>query len=154
MDYTGMCHSTGYGFCLSESFWNRVYKSAFLVWYRVYFLPFRLWITVGVTILRPESHYKRTLLLFPLGSRCTFTQTRRFRLEVTSSHVFNLEQGIYFHNFVATLRLFSLEQGQVLRHSAAHPHTKLRGVPSPPSPLPPPPPPRAFRLSFECRVFE
>ena len=33
------------------------------------------------------------------------------------------------------LCLFSLEQGQVPRHSAAHPHPKLRGVP----PSPPPP---------------
>ena len=52
---------------------------------------------------------------------------------------FSLEQGIYFHDFVwnrvAKLRLFSLEQGQVLRHSAANPHPKLRGVP-PPGPIP------------------
>ena len=90
-----------------------------------------------------ESWYKRTLLLFPLGSRCTFIQTRRFRLEGQPRLTyFSLEQGIYFHDFVwnrvAKLRLFSLEQGQVLRHSAAHPHAKLKGV------SPPPPPPRSL----------
>ena len=114
--------------------WNRVYKSEFLVWNRVYFLPFPLWNTVGATILLTEARYKRTLSLFPLGSRCTFTQTRRFRLEGQLRLTFSsLEQGIYFHDFVwnnvAKLRLFGLEQGQVLRHSAAHPHPKLRGVP-------------------------
>ena len=107
------------------------------VWNRVYFLPFRLWNTVGMTILLPESRYERMLLLFPLGSRFTFTQTRRFRLEgQLRLTFFSLEQGIYFHDFVwnrlAKLRLFSLEQGQVLRHSAAHPYPKLRGVPPPP----------------------
>ena len=77
--------------------WNSVYKSAFLVWNRVYFLPFRLWNMVGVTILLPESRYKRTLLLFPLGSRCTFTQTLRFRLEgQLRLTFFSLEQGIFF----------------------------------------------------------
>ena len=34
---------------------------------------------------------------------------------------FSLEQGIYFHDFVTKLRLFSLEQGQVPRHSVALP---------------------------------
>ena len=110
------------------------------VWNRVYFLPFRLWNTVGVTILLPESRHKQTLLLFQLGSRCMFTQTRRFRLDGQFRLTFfSLEQGIYFHNFVwnrvANLRLFSLEQGQVLRllrHAAAHPHPKLRGEPPPP----------------------
>ena len=28
------------------------------VWNRVYFMPFRLWSTVGVTMLLPESRYK------------------------------------------------------------------------------------------------
>ena len=88
------------------------------VWNSVYFLPFRLWNTVGMTILLPESRYERALLLFPLGSRCTFTQTRRFRLDgKLRLTFFILEQGIYFHNFVwnrvENLRLFSLEQGQV-----------------------------------------
>ena len=88
------------------------------VWNSVYFLPCRLWNTVGMTILLPESRYERALLLFPLGSRCTFTQTRRFRLDgKLRLTFFILEQGIYFHNFVwnrvENLRLFSLEQGQV-----------------------------------------
>ena len=109
-------------------------KISVSVWNRVYFFPFRLWKTIGATILLPESRCKRTLLLFPLGSRCTFTQTRRFRLEGQFRLTFfSQEQGIYFQDFVwnrvAKLRLFSLEQGQVLGHSAAHPHPKLKGVP-------------------------
>ena len=117
--------SLGQGLQISVSVWNRVY-----------FLEFRLWNTFGVTILLPESRYKRTLLLFPLGYRCMFTQTRRFRLEgQTRLTIFSLEQGTYFHDFVwnrvAKSRLFSLEQGQVLRHSATHIHPKLRGVPPP-----------------------
>ena len=105
-------------------------KISVSVWNRVYFSPFRLWNTVGTTILLPKSRWKRTLLLFLLGSRCTFTQTRRFWLEgQVRLTFFSLEQGIYFQDFVwdrvAKLRLFSLEQGQVLGHSAAHPHPKF-----------------------------
>ena len=66
------------------------------VWNRVYFLPFHPWSTVGVTFLRPESRCKRTLLLFPLGSRCMCTQTRCFRFEGQPRLTFfSLEQGIF-----------------------------------------------------------
>ena len=96
-------------------FWHREYKSAFLSRAGYTFCPFRLQNTVGVS------------LRFSF-----FTQTRHFRK--TASH--STELGIYFHHFVwkkvAQLYLFSLEQGQVPRHSATHPHTKLRGVPPPP----------------------
>ena len=134
------CSSTGYGFCLSESGTGST-KISVSVWNRVYFLPFRLWNTVRMTILLPESRYKRTLLLFPLGSRCTFTQTRHFRLEgELRITFFSLETGIYFHHFVwnrvGKLRLFSLEQGQVIRHSAAHPILNWGEYPPPPPPLP------------------
>ena len=130
VDHSGMCRSTGVltlsleqGLQISVSVWNRIY-----------FLPFGLWNTVGVTFLLPESWYKPTLLLLPLESRCTFTQTHCFWLESQLRLTFfSLEQGIYFHDFVwnrvAKLRLFCLEQGQVPRHSAAHPHPKLRGGP-------------------------
>ena len=108
MDHTGMCCSTGYGFCLS--------------------LPFAI-PTLGVTILLPESRCKWKLLLFPLGSCCLFTQTHHFRFESRPRLTFFcLGQGIYFHDFVwnrvAKLCLFSLKQGQIPRHSAAHPHPK------------------------------
>ena len=50
----------------------------------------------------------------------------------TTSHIFQSGTEINFHDFVwnrvAKLCLFSLEQGQVPRHSAAHPHRKLKGV--------------------------
>ena len=120
-----MCRSTGYGFCLSESGTGSTNQRFCLEQGILFAIP--LWNTVGVTILLPESRYRRTLLLFPRGYRCTFTQTRRFRLEGQPRLTFfSLEQGIYFHDFVwnrvAKLRRFSLEQGQVLRQSAAHPH--------------------------------
>ena len=75
------------------------------VWNRVYSFPFRLWNTVGVTLLLPESHCKRTLLLFLLRSCCMFTQTRCFRLEgQLCLTFFSLEQAYLFSQF-------SLEQG-------------------------------------------
>ena len=126
--------------------WNSVQQISVSVWNWVYFSPFRSWSTVGVTFLRPESRCKRTLLLFPLGSRCTFTQTRRFRFGGQPRLIFfSLEQGIFtiLSGTVVKLCLFSLEQGQVPRHSAAHPHPKSRGIPPPP---PPPPPPRPSPL--------
>ena len=138
MGYTGMCHSTGDGFCLSESGVQGLQISV-PVWNRVYFLPFRLWNTVWVTFLLPESCCKQMLLLFPLGSRCMYTQTcsSRFKGQLHLTF-FSLEQCICFHDFVwnrvAKLCLFSLEHGQAPRHSAAHPHPKLRGVIPPPSP--------------------
>ena len=72
MGYTGMCHSTGYGFYLSKS-GTGGYKSAFL---------------------------SGTGLLFIIPTHLSWTS-------------------------IAKLCLFSLEQGQVPRHSAAHPHLKL-----------------------------
>ena len=103
-----------------------------------------------MTILLPESQYKRTLLLFLLRSRCTFTQTHCFRLE-GELHLmfFSLEQGIYFHDFVwnrvANLHLLSLEQGQVLRHSAAHPHPTVNWGSTTPGSSP-----GLFRIPTDC----
>ena len=107
------------------------------VWNRVYFCHSDSGTRSGQLFCCQNRGTNERLLLFPLGSRCTFTQTRRFRLEGQPRlTLFSLEQGIYFHDFVwnrvAKLRLFSLEQGQVLRHSAAHTHPKLRGVTPPP----------------------
>ena len=54
----------------------------------------------------------------------------------TASHVFQSGTGYLFHHFVwnrvAKSCLFSLEQGQVPRHTAAHPSPKLREYPPPP----------------------
>ena len=100
---------------------------------RVYFLPIPTLehVRVRVTFLLPESRCKRTLLLFPLVSRCRFTQTCNFDLKVNCVSHFGTLQGIYYHHLVwnraAKLCLFSLEQGQVPMHSAAHPHPTLRG---------------------------
>ena len=143
MGYKGCAAQQGMFFFASLSLEQGLQISISL-WNRVYFLPFRLWNTVGVTFLLPESCCKRTLLLFPLGSRCMFTQTLGFWFEGQPHLTFSsLEQGIYFHDFVknriAKMCLFSLEQGQVPRHSAAHHHPKLRAVPLSP---PPPPPPK------------
>ena len=51
----------------------------------------------------------------------------------TSCHVFQSRTGYLFSRICleqgSKIASFGLEQGQVLRHSAAHPHPKLRGVP-------------------------
>ena len=51
----------------------------------------------------------------------------------TASHIFQSGTGYLFSQFCleqgSKLCLFSLEQGQVPRHSAAHPYPQLRGVP-------------------------
>ena len=137
MGYTGMCCSTGYGFCLSESGTGPTNQRFCLEQGKYCFFPFRLWNTLRVTCLPSELRCKRTLLLFLLGSHCMLTPTHSFRFEgqlcLTIFSVWN--RRIYFHHFVwnrvAKLCLFSLEQDQVPRHSAAHPHPKLRWVPPP-----------------------
>ena len=117
--------------------WNRVYKSEFLFGTGYTFCHSDPGARSGLLCCgHNESRCKQTLLLFPLRSHCMFTQTQRFRFE-GQPHLtfFSLEQGIYFHDFVwnreVKLCLFSLEQGQVPRHSVAHPHPKLRGVTPP-----------------------
>ena len=75
-----------WGFCSGVSVWNRVY-----------FCHSDSGTRSGQLFCCQNCGTNERLLPFPLGSRCTFTQTRRFRLEGQPCLMFfSLEQGIYF----------------------------------------------------------
>ena len=126
-----MCRSIGYGFCFSESGTGSTNQRFCLEQGIVFAIPtlehgrgdhFAARIAVQTNVVAvparvPLHVHSNTPIRLEGQPRLTF---------------FSLEQGIYSHDFVwnrvAELRLFSLEQGQVFRHSAAHPHPKLRGL--------------------------
>ena len=122
MGYTGCASQQGMVFAsrileqglkISVSVCNRV----------IHFLPIQLWNTVGVI----------RLLFSPPESHCCCS--RSCPIACLLKHTFSDSKV----NRVAKLHhLFSLEKGQVPRHSAAHPHSKLREYP------PPPPPPGPY----------
>ena len=98
MCYTGMCRSTGYDFCLSESGTGSIHQR-FCLEQGILF-AMRLWNKAGVTFLLPESRCKRTLSLFPLGSRCMFSQNTPFpNRRSTTSHIFQPGTGYLFSPF-------------------------------------------------------
>ena len=100
------CNSTGYTFCHSDS-----------------------GAQPGLLFRCQNRAANEHCCCLPLLSCCMFTQTIR---RSTASHIFQSKTGYLFHRYVwnrvAKLCRFSLEQGQVPRHSAAHPHPKTRGV--------------------------
>ena len=99
---TGMCRSTGYGFCLSLSLeLNGGLQISVSVWNRVYFLPFRLWNTVGVTIFLPESRHKRTRggsVAVPARVPLYVHSNTPFPIR-TAFHVFQSGTGYLFSRF-------------------------------------------------------
>ena len=128
----GMHHSTGRGFCLSDCGTGSTNRQ---------FCPEQ-----GIHFAHSDSGTRSGLrLLFSCQNRAAkehcccsrlcpaagLLKHANFDLKVNCVSHFGTLQGIYYHHFVwnraAKLCLFSLEQGQVPMHSAAHPRPKLRG---------------------------
>ena len=110
--------------------WNRVYKSAFLSGTGYTFCHSNSGTRSGLLFCCQNRAANKRWCCCRSGpaARLLFIWCVRFegRWRLT---FFSLEQGIYFQDFiwnnVAKLCLFSLEQGQVPRHSVAHPHLNL-----------------------------
>ena len=101
---------------------NRVYKSAFMS-------------GTGYTFRHSHSGTRSGWLFCwqnrATNERCCCSRSGSaaclLKHAVSDSKVNRISFSVW--NRVAKLCLFSLEQGQVPRHSAAHPHPKLRGPP-------------------------
>ena len=113
--------------------WNKVYKSAFLSGTGSTFCHATLEHDRG-DYFAARIALQTDVVAVPARVPLHVYSTTPFpNRRSTSSHIFQSWTGYlfschFFWNRVAKLRLFSLEQGQVPRQSAAHTHLKLRGV--------------------------